>query len=43
MSLTGMNCTSWKSSCMKRLDVKRNMQWAKRCDTSEYRQMSSKA
>lgn len=26
----GMNCTSWKSSCMKRLEVRRNIQWAKR-------------
>ena len=41
--LTGMNCTSWKSSCMNRLEVRRNIQWAKRCDTSEYRHMSSNA
>lgn len=36
-----MNCTSWKSSWMKRREVRRNMQLASRKETSEYRQMSS--
>lgn len=40
---TGINCTSWNSSWIKRREVSLNMQWARRWDTSEYKQISSKA
>lgn len=38
-----MNCTSWKSSWMKRREASRKVQEASRKETSEYRQMSSNA